>query len=84
MRNKKLKKTKKRGGHIFYYEDYMGEKCRTGFLGMHDNDCWPTSLYILGFLTYKMAQIFAIDKRYVSKEGTTTETIIRIIDEVLG
>ena len=84
MRNKKLKKTKKRGGHIFYYEDHMGEKCRTGFLGMHDNDCWPTSLYLLGFLTYEMAQIFAMDERYVSKGGTTTETIIELIDEVLG
>ena len=80
-----LNKTKKkRGGHIFYYEDYIGEKCRLGFLGMHENDCWPTTLYLLGILTRNMAEKFALDTKYVSREnGTRSEEIIEWLNEAL-
>lgn len=83
--NKSNNKTKKkRGGHIFYYEDYIGEKCRLGFLGMHENDCWPTTLYLLGFLTRTMAERFALDTNYVTKElGTRSEIIIEWFNEAL-
>jgi len=83
--NKSNNKTKKkRGGHIYYYEDYIGEKCRLGFLGMHQNDCWPTTLYLLGFLTRNMAERFALDTNYVTAEGgTTSESIIAWLNEAL-
>ena len=82
----KINKTKKlRGGHVFYFEDFIGEKCRTGFLGMHQNDCWPTTLYLLGMLTYEMAQTFAMDTKYVSEyNGVRSELIMQWLDDALG
>ena len=80
-----MNKTKKRGGHIFYFEENMGEKCRTGFLGMHENDCWPNTLYLLGILTREMAERFATDPNYVSKKsGISSEAIIIWLNESLG
>jgi hypothetical protein len=82
---KKMNKTKKRGGHIFYFEENMGEKCRTGFLGMHENDCWPNTLYLLGILTREMAERFATDPNYVSKKsGISSEAIINWLNKSLG
>ena len=82
---KKIKKSKKRGGHVFYYEDRMIQKCRQGFLGVHDSDCWPNTLYLLGILTRRMAERFAMDTNHVTQDGGISgQAIINWFNEALG
>jgi hypothetical protein len=69
-----MKQTKKyKGGHVFYYS-VLPKICG---VGVHENDCIPSTLYFLGILTYEAAAELARQR----EDGIFDVSILDWLDE---